>query len=200
MPRKLAHGSKIILATSNIVKKREILNLLEPYGLDIIFSDNLKPKDHEENGRTFCENALIKAQAYLSGDSPVLSDDSGLVIPALNGRPGIFSARFAEEVGGYPRVFEVLEQELSSSKDYRAYFECCLVLLWPEGHGESFSGRVEGTLVFPPRGYQGQKNYDSIFIPEGSTKTFAEMKLEEKQQISHRAQAVRKLIQYCLEP
>lgn len=183
---------KLVIATANMGKKREILNFFAPFGVEILFGDNFNPDAPEETGRTFCENALIKAHAYKHEDYPVLADDSGLVVPALDHRPGIHSHRFAEEAGGYAFAFKSLEDQLKhKSKD--AYFECCLVLLWPENTPEFFQGRVEGALVFPARGTEGH-GYDSIFQPKGLNQTFAELKIEEKQALSHRGRALQQII------
>lgn len=186
---------KIILATSNTSKKREILSLLEPLGLDIIFGDNVLVDAPEETGRTFCENALIKARAYQFDHYPVLADDSGLVIPALENRPGIHSSRFAADLGGYEMAFKRLEEQLVPAKR-QARLECCLVFLWPEGKAEFFEGQVEGTLVFPARGNFGH-GYDPVFQPNGCDKTFSEMTLEEKMNLSHRGVALQKMLKQC---
>ena len=183
---------KLVIATANLGKKKEILNVFAPYQVDILFGDNFKITPPSETGRTFCENALLKARAYQYEDFPVLADDSGLVIPALDHRPGIHSHRFAEALGGYDRAFQSLGEDLRH-KDKKAYFECCLVLLWPENTPEFFSARCDGVLSFPPRG-QGGHGYDAIFQPNGSSKTFAELTLEEKQSISHRGLALNQII------
>lgn len=187
---------KLVIATANLSKKREILNVFSPYSLEILFGDNFVTSAPEETGRTFCENALIKARAYQYEDYPVLADDSGLVVPALDHRPGIHSSRFAEEAGGYPKAFQSLEEQLKH-KDTSAYFECCLVLLWPENTPEFFTGKVSGKLVFPARGAEGH-GYDAVFQPEGFERTFAEMTLVEKQSMSHRGRALEQIVKkYC---
>lgn len=183
---------KLVIATANIGKKREILNFFEPFNVDILFGDNFHPYAPDETGRTFCENALIKARAYQYEDYPVLADDSGLVVPALEQRLGVHSRRFAEEAGGYTSAFKSIEDQLKH-KSRDAYFECCLVLLWPENTPEFFSGRIEGTLVFPARGAGGH-GYDPIFQPKGLDKTFAELSINEKQALSHRGRALQQII------
>jgi XTP/dITP diphosphohydrolase len=188
---------KLVLATTNKGKQREILDILQGFDLEIIFADNLRMTEPEETGTTFCENALIKARAYHDNTGlAVLSDDSGLVIPQLSGRPGVNSGRFATDVGGYPEAFKILQEQLGHKENVHAYFECCLTLMWPEGHTEFFNGKVEGTLVFPGQGTQGH-GYDPIFKPFGSEKTFGEMSLSEKQKLSHRGLALQKMLKAC---
>ena len=156
--------------------------------------------DPEETGSTFAENAAIKARAAAQGANlPALADDSGLEVTALNGAPGIYSARWAGEPRDFNFAMKKVESALSESgtEDFSARFVCVLCLAWPDGHVETFEGEVRGRLIFPPRGDKGF-GYDPIFIPNGYGLTFAEMDPEEKHAISHRADAFRKLIKASL--
>lgn len=188
--RKLAPG-KIVIASHNPGKVREILEMLGPYGIDPVAAAELDLPEPEETGTTFLANAELKAlqAADLTG-LPALADDSGLCVDALGGDPGIFSARWAgpdKDFGlAMARVNDALEATgPEASRD--AHFVCVLALAWPDGHVEWFEGRVDGTLVWPPRG-TGGFGYNPIFQPLGSNQTFAEMP-DAKKAISHRAEA-----------
>jgi len=188
--RKLAPG-KLVIASHNPGKVREILDMLGPYGIEPVSAAELDLPEPEETGTTFLANAELKAlqAADLTG-LPALADDSGLCVDALNGDPGIFSARWAGEGKDFKvamqRVNDALEAAgPDASRD--AHFMCVLALAWPDGHVEWFEGRVDGSLVWPPRG-TGGFGYNPIFVPEGSDQTFAEMP-DAKKAISHRARA-----------
>ena len=188
--RKLAPG-KLVIASHNPGKVREILEMLGPYGIEPVSAAELDLPEPEETGTTFLANAELKAlqAADLTG-LPALADDSGLCVDALNGDPGIFSARWAGEDKDFrvamQRVNDAIEATgPDASRD--AHFTCVLALAWPDGHVEWFEGRVDGTLVWPPRG-TGGFGYNPIFVPEGSEQTFAEMP-DAKKAISHRARA-----------
>ncbi|MFA6117147.1 MAG: RdgB/HAM1 family non-canonical purine NTP pyrophosphatase [Sphingomonas sp.] len=188
--RKLAPG-KLVIASHNPGKVREILEMLGPYGIEPVSAAELDLPEPEETGTTFLANAELKAlqAADLTG-LPALADDSGLCVEALNGDPGIFSARWASEGKDFrvamQRVNDAIEAVgPEASRD--AHFTCVLALAWPDGHVEWFEGRVDGTLVWPPRG-TGGFGYNPIFVPEGSELTFAEMP-DAKKAISHRARA-----------
>lgn len=200
--RKLAPG-KIVIATHNQGKLREIRALLEPYGMDAISAGDLELPEPEETGVTFAENALIKAHASAKGANlPALADDSGLCVTALDGAPGVYTADWAEKhafEGGPGRDWfmamgkvEGKLAEQGADIDRSAYFACTLALAWPDGHEEVFEGRCQGTLTWPPRGKTGF-GYDPIFVPAGRKETFAEIAPEEKQAMSHRADAFGKL-------
>jgi XTP/dITP diphosphohydrolase len=151
----------------------------------------------EETGTTFLENAELKARAAaLAARLPALADDSGLVVPALGGAPGVYSARWAGPEKDFRVAMERVQRELGGSPDRRACFICALAMAWPDGHVESFEGRVDGTLVWPPRGSRGF-GYDPMFLPEGGTLTFGEMEPEAKHKISHRARAFAQLTARC---
>jgi XTP/dITP diphosphohydrolase len=188
--RKLAPG-KLVIASHNPGKVREILEMLGPYGIEPVSAAELDLPEPEETGTTFLANAELKAlqAADLTG-LPALADDSGLCVDALNGDPGIFSARWAGEGKDFRVAMQRVNDALEAagpdvSRD--AHFMCVLALAWPDGHVEWFEGRVDGSLVWPPRG-TGGFGYNPIFVPEGSDQTFAEMP-DAKKAISHRARA-----------
>jgi XTP/dITP diphosphohydrolase len=201
--RKLGPG-KLVVASHNEGKVREIRALLAPYGIEPVSAAELDLPEPDEIGVNFIENADLKARqaADLSG-LPALADDSGLCVEALGDRPGIFSARWAEGVDGsrdFHRAMQRVEDELQAlgpevSRD--AHFACALAVVWPDGESEWFEGRVEGTLVWPPRG-EGGFGYDPVFLPIGRDETFGEMDQAEKHRISHRAEAFRKLVDALL--
>ncbi len=194
-------GERLVIATHNEGKLREISALLEPFGIACTGAAELDLPEPEETGVTFIDNAELKARtaADLSG-LPALADDSGLCVEALGGMPGVFSARWAEAREGnrdfalaMERVWEQVEAcGPQVSRD--AHFVCALAIAWPnDGQTESFEGRVDGQLVWPPRGDQGF-GYDPMFLPEGHERTFGEMDPDAKHGISHRARAFRKLV------
>jgi len=193
--RKLKPG-KLVIASHNQGKVREILEMLAPYGIEPVSAADLDLPEPEETGTTFLANAELKAlqAADLTG-LPALADDSGLCVDALGGEPGIFSARWAGETKDFKvamqRVNDAIEATgPDASRD--AHFICVLALAWPDGHVEWFEGRVDGTLVWPPRG-TGGFGYNPIFAPLGSDLTFAEMP-DAKKAISHRAMAFEKMM------
>jgi XTP/dITP diphosphohydrolase len=196
-----AIGPKLVIATHNEGKLREIRELIAPFGIECVGAAELDLPEPEETGTTFVDNADLKARqaADLSG-LPALADDSGLAVDALGGRPGIFSARWAEDEAGnrdWMRAMERVIQEVDATgpdASHDAHFVCALALAWPEdGQAESFEGRVDGTLVWPPRGERGF-GYDPIFLPNGRDQTFGEMEPSEKHAISHRAAAFAQLV------
>ena len=194
-------GDRLVIATHNLGKLREIAALIEPLGIACVGAEELGLPEPEEIGNTFADNADQKAReaADLSG-FPALADDSGLSVDALHGLPGIFSARWAEDSDGkrdwmraMKRVWTDIEVAgPDASRD--AHFACALSLAWPnDGQIETFEGRVDGKLVWPPRGDRGF-GYDPMFVPAGHEQTFGEMDPAEKHKISHRADAFRKLV------
>ena len=194
-------GDKLVIATHNEGKLREIRALLEPFGIHCTGAAELDLPEPEETGVTFVDNAELKARvaADLSG-LPALADDSGLCVEALGGMPGVFSARWAEAREGgrdfhlaMQRVWEQVEAcGPRVSRD--AHFVCALAIAWPnDGQAEAFEGRVDGQLVWPPRGDRGF-GYDPMFVPEGQEQTFGEMDPDEKHAMSHRARAFAKLV------
>jgi XTP/dITP diphosphohydrolase len=176
---------------------REIADLLAPYGVEAVSAGALGLPEPEETGASFRENAEIKAAASArAAQAPALADDSGLVVPALGGDPGIHSARWAGAERDFGQAMARVERALEGKADRRAYFICALCLARPDGRVEHFEGRVDGTLVWPPRGERGF-GYDPIFRPEGRHETFGEMEPHEKHAMSHRARAFAKLVETC---
>ncbi len=195
MARRLA-ASKLAIATHNPGKLVEMRDLLAPYGLATASAAELGVPEPEETGATFVANAALKAHVVSSASGlPALADDSGLVVPALGGAPGIYSARWAGPARDFSAAMARVERELLG-KDRAASFVAALALAWPDGHVECFEGEVAGHLVFPPRGARGF-GYDPIFVPAGFTETFGEMDQAAKHRMSHRAVAFRKLAAAC---
>ena len=190
-------GRKLVVATHNLGKAVEIRDLLAGRVREIEAAGELGLPSPAETGDTFEENARLKAHfaAERSG-SPALADDSGLVVSALGGAPGIYSARWAGEDRNFTRAMERVNRELAQDPDRRAAFVCVLALAWPDGHCEAFEGRVDGRVVWPPRGTRGF-GYDPMFVPDGCAETFGEMEPALKHRISHRADAFHKLIAAC---
>jgi len=187
-------NKRLVIATHNNGKLREFTALLSLYIRDITSAGALGLPEPEETGATFAENAALKARAAATlPDDVVLADDSGLCVTALGGQPGIFSARWGGPTRDFAFAMQRIQNELGDHPDRSATFECVLALAWPDGHIELFEGRVQGTLVWPPRGTQGH-GYDPIFVPQGHDRTFAEMAPEEKNALSHRGVALHKLI------
>ena len=200
--------ARIVAATYNPGKLREIRELLVPYRIAAVGAAELGLGEPEETGFTFGENAALKAEtaARASGE-PALADDSGLCVEALDGAPGIYSARWAGEAKDFDAAMRRVEAELRAAqapKPWRAHFISALALAWPEGRVDAFEGRVDGELVFPPRGTAGF-GYDPIFRPDGHDRTFGEMTAEEKHglpadgslALSHRARAFQKFARAC---
>jgi XTP/dITP diphosphohydrolase len=195
--RRLDKG-RLVLASHNQGKLREIAALLQPHGIETLSSAALGLSEPEETGATFEANAELKAcAAAASSGLPALADDSGLVVPALGGEPGIYSARWAGTGKDFRIAMEKVEARLLGKTDRSAFFVAVLTLAWPDGHVESFRGEVHGRLVWPPRGDKGF-GYDPIFVADGERETFGEMAPVKKHGISHRAVAFAKLVTTCL--
>jgi XTP/dITP diphosphohydrolase len=192
--------AKIVIATHNPGKLREIRAMLAPLGIRCVGAEELDLPEPEETGVTFVDNAELKARqaADLSG-LPALADDSGLSVDALHGSPGIYSARWAEDGDGsrdFGRAMERVWREVELTgpdAGHDAHFVCALSLAWPDGAIESFEGRCDGTLVWPPRGDRGF-GYDPMFVKAGMDQSFGEIDQAEKHRISHRADAFAKLV------
>ena len=195
-----AIGPKLIIATHNAGKLREIRALLAPHGIECVSAADLDLPEPEETGNNFVDNAELKAReaADLSG-LPALADDSGLSVDALHGNPGIFSARWAEDEAGnrdFGRAMDRVWREVEAAGEdagHDAHFVCALSLAWPDGSIETFEGKVHGSLVWPPRGERGF-GYDPMFVASGMNETFAEIDPAEKHAISHRAEAFKLLV------
>jgi len=189
-----------VIATHNKGKLAEITDLLRPFRIETVSAGALGLDEPEETGTTFEANASLKASlAADMSQLPALADDSGLVVPALDGEPGVYSARWAGPTKDFSLAMGKVEERLAGKSDRRAYFVAVLALAWPDGHLEVFRGEAHGTLVWPPRGSRGF-GYDPMFLPEGSTLTFGELDPSRKHAVSHRAQAFRKLVAACFAP
>jgi len=196
---RIFQGGRLVIASHNSGKVREIIELLAPFGVEIISASHLSLPEPEETGKTFLENACIKAHSAAQiSKFPALADDSGLEVAALGGKPGVFSARWGGAGGDFSGAMEKVERALSGHEDRSARFVCVLALCWPDGHQETFEGFVRGHISWPPRGTYGF-GYDPIFIPDGYDVTFGEMEPKNKHAISHRADAFNKLVKACFE-
>ena len=203
MTRRIGSGS-LVIATHNAGKLKEISALLDPYGVKCISAGSLGLPEPPETGTTFVQNALLKARAAAEASGlPALADDSGLSVDALDGRPGVYTADWAERqhFEGEPgrdwymamgKVEGMLQQK-GADVDRSCAFHCVLALAWPDGEQAVYEGTAPGTLTWPPRGEMGF-GYDPVFVPEGREQTFAEIAPEEKHAISHRADAFAKLV------
>ena len=198
-------GPELIIASHNPGKVREIGTLLAPFGVAVVSAGDLGLAEPAETGATFAENAKLKAEAAArAGGMPALADDSGLAVTALDGAPGIYSARWAGPDKDFAQAMTTVEERLRGAADRTARFVCALALGWPDG-GETavFEGTVAGEIVWPPRGDRGF-GYDPIFVPEafiaqGRDETFAEIEAPEKHAMSHRAHAFRQLVDACFK-
>ena len=197
MPNRLDRGARLVVASHNPGKVVEIDDFMVPYGIATLGAAALSLPEPEETGTTFEANAELKARAAAEASGLVaIADDSGLVVPALGGAPGIYSARWAGPGKDFRPAMARVERELGQ-KHRRAHFVAVLALAWPDRHIEMFRGEAHGALTFPPRGERGF-GYDPIFVPDGYDETFGEMGPELKQLISHRARAFAKLAAACL--
>jgi XTP/dITP diphosphohydrolase len=196
MARKIRPGERLVIASHNPGKVVEIAALLAPYRVETIGAGALGLAEPEETETTFEGNAALKAYpAAKASGVPSLADDSGLVVPALGGAPGIYSARWAGPTKDFRVAMERVQRELGD-KDRSAHFVAVLALAWPDGETGLFRGEVYGRLTWPPRGERGF-GYDPIFIPDGSDQTFGEIDPDLKHRISHRARAFAKLVSAC---
>ncbi|MEO9515001.1 MAG: RdgB/HAM1 family non-canonical purine NTP pyrophosphatase [Paracoccaceae bacterium] len=201
MTRKF-EGDRILIATHNAGKLEEMGQLFAPYGVSVVGAAEMNLDEPEETETTFVGNARIKARAAVDATGlPALADDSGIEIDALNGAPGVYTADWAETPNGRDFMMAMTRayDELTTSKapkPWTARFCATLVLIWPDGHEEIFAGAAPGSLVWPVRGQLGH-GYDPMFIPNGHDRTFAEMNADEKNALSHRADAFAKLIRGC---
>lgn len=203
---------KLVIATHNPGKLAEMKELLAPHGIEVVSAGELDLPEPEETGNDFRSNAAIKAIAAAQATKlPAFADDSGIVVDALDGAPGIFSARWAgpnkDFAAAMAQIERLLQERGATTPDKRkAHFVSALCVAWPDGHLEEVDARVDGTLVWPPRGTAGF-GYDPMFLPDGYNRTFGEMESIEKHGLpplglglSHRARAFVKLAEICLEP
>ena len=209
MAQRRLHG-KVVIATHNNGKLVEMRDLLAPFGLQAVSAAELSLPEPEETGVSFAENAAIKARAASEATGlPAFADDSGICIEALGGEPGIYSARWAGPEKDFDRAMRHIEELLQANgavapDQRKAWFVSALTVAWPDGHLAEVEGRVDGTLVWPPRGPAGF-GYDPMFLPEGETRTFGEMSREEKhglpplgRGLSHRSRAFVALVDQVL--
>jgi XTP/dITP diphosphohydrolase len=212
-PKGAAHrrlAGRLVIATHNPGKLKEMRELLMPYGIEAVSAGELGLAEPAESGTSFKENARIKASAAATAAGlPAFADDSGLTVDALDGDPGIYSARWAGPEKDFRHAMQTVEDKLrergaQERSQRNAHFVSALCLAWPDGHVEEFEGKVDGTLVWPPRGARGF-GYDPMFLPSGHTRTFGEMTNVEKhglpprgKGLSHRARAFLKLAEACL--
>ena len=197
----LNRGDRLVIASHNQGKVIEIADLLRPLAVDIVSARDLELVEPEETGKTFIENAVLKAElAARAAQLPSLADDSGLVVNALGGAPGIYSARWAGPEKNFDHAMRRVSEALliAGNSDKSCSFVCALALAWPDGYTESFEGRVDGTITWPPKGKNGF-GYDSIFTPLGRLQTFGEMDPADKHAMSHRADAFAQLLRSCLQ-
>lgn len=192
-------SSKLLLASNNPGKVNEIKLLLSPFNIEIISITDLNVEEPEETGLTFIDNAKLKAEYYGKiCNIPALADDSGISIEALDGFPGIYSARIAGPNKQFNQAFDLIKQKLIEKNlvTSPAHFTCALTLWWPDGHFEIFEEHLNGSISFPAAGKHGF-GYAPIFTPNGYDKTFAQIEDDEKNKISHRAKAFNKLVKNC---
>ncbi len=190
---------KLVIASHNPGKVREISGLLQGFGVDVVSAGDLGLPEPVEDGESFIANAEIKARAAATGSGlPALADDSGLCVHGLGGDPGIYSARWAGPDKDFTLAMKTVNEKLGDQKDRTAHFIAALALAWPDGHLEVFEGRVDGTLVWPPSGHNGF-GYDAMFRPDGHQITFGNFDPADKHNISHRADAFRQLVAACFQ-
>ena len=192
--RALAPGSRLVLASHNRGKLKELAPLLAPLRLELMSAADLGLPEPAETEADFVGNARLKALAAArAADLPALADDSGFSVAALGGAPGVYSARWAGPARDFAAAMRRVHDEVGEAADRRAWFSCALCVAWPDGETATFLGRAEGNFVWPPRGEHGF-GYDPVFVPLGGTRTYGEMLAEEKDTASHRARAMAQLL------
>lgn len=197
MARKLARGERLVLASHNPGKLREIEALVRPLGIEVVSAGTLGLPEPAEDAPDFAGNARIKALAAATASGlPALSDDSGFCVAALGGEPGVLSARWAGPDKDFAAAMTAVYRKMEASEDRRAWFIAALCLAWPDRHTETFLGRIDGTVAWPPRGDKGF-GYDPMFVPAGDSLTFGEMDPEAKHAVSHRARAFAQMLRAC---
>jgi XTP/dITP diphosphohydrolase len=197
MGRRLAPGTRLVLASHNPGKLREIADLVRPHGIEVVSAGDLGLPEPDETAPDFAGNARIKALAAATATGlPALADDSGFCVAALGGAPGVYSARWAGPAKDFAQAMTLVHDRMGDAADRRAWFVAALCLAWPDGHTETFLGRVEGATVWPPRGERGF-GYDPMFLPAGASETFGEMDPQAKHAVSHRARAFAQVIAAC---
>jgi XTP/dITP diphosphohydrolase len=198
MVRRLAAGTRLVLASHNPGKLAELADLLQPYAVAVVSAAELGLAEPAEDAPDFAGNARIKALAATRASGlPALADDSGFCVAALRGAPGAHSARWAGPGKDFAAAMARVHRETGDASDRRAWFVAALCLAWPDGHTETFVGRVDGAAIWPPRGDNGF-GYDPMFLPSGDTRTFGELDPAEKHTVSHRARAFAQFLIACL--
>jgi XTP/dITP diphosphohydrolase len=206
MPRRLIRGARLVLASHNPGKLHELVTMVSPHGIEVVSAAALNLPEPDETEPDFAGNARLKALAAAhAAKLPALADDSGFCVAALDGAPGVQSARWAGAAKDFSQAMARVQAEAArvhaeagDGRDRRAWFVSVLCLAWPDGHCETFEGRVEGAYVWPPRGGKGF-GYDPMFIPAGGHETYGEMDQREKAATSHRARAFAKLLAACFD-
>lgn len=197
MGRRIARGETLVLASHNAGKLREIEALMRPLGINVVSAGALGLPEPEENAPDFHGNAVIKAvTAATASGKPALSDDSGFCVAALGGEPGVLSARWAGPSKDFAAAMARVREKIGDNPDKRAWFIAALCLAWPDGHTETFIGRIDGAVVWPPKGDRGF-GYDPMFVPAGGALTFGEMEPDQKHAVSHRARAFAQVMASC---
>jgi len=200
MPRGLVRGERIVLATHNAGKVREVSALVAPHGIAVVSAGELGLPEPAETETSFLGNARIKALAAATASGlPALSDDSGFSVASLGGAPGVYTADWAIQPDGTRDYAAAMRKVMEAALDFEdrgAWFTCALVLAWPDGHVEGFEGKAPGSWVWPPRGANGF-GYDPVFVPAGGTQSFGEMAPDAKHAISHRARAFAQMLAAC---
>jgi XTP/dITP diphosphohydrolase len=198
MARRLVSGTRLLLASHNRGKLREIAELMAPHGVETLSAADLGLPEPEETAPDFAGNARLKAVAAATASGfSALADDSGFCVAALGGQPGIYSARWAGPEKDFSAAMARVHTELGENPDHRAWFVCALCLAWPDGETATFQGRAEGNFTWPPRGTHGF-GYDPVFVPLGGALTYGEMPPAEKHASSHRARAMAQMAAACL--
>lgn len=198
MTRRLLPGARLVVATHNPGKLAEFRDLLAPRGVETASAGALGLPEPAEDAPDFLGNARTKARAAsVAAGSPALADDSGFCVAALGGAPGVHSARWGGPGKDFAAAMARVHREMAGTADRRAWFVCVLCLAWPDGHTASFMGRVDGEVVWPPRG-TGGFGYEPVFAPAGGARTYAEMERAQKHATSHRARAMAQLSLACL--
>jgi XTP/dITP diphosphohydrolase len=199
MARRIARGEKLVLASHNPGKSRELAALLAPHGVEVLAAAALGLPEPQETAADFAGNARLKAWAAARASGlPALADDSGFCVAALGGAPGVESARWAGAAKNFSAAMARVHREAGDATDRRAWFVCALCVAWPDGNAETFEGRVDGEFVWPPRGERGF-GYDPMFVPNGAAETYGEMDPAVKATSSHRARAFAKLLATCFD-
>jgi XTP/dITP diphosphohydrolase len=200
MSRRLSGGDRLVLASHNRGKLREIAELVAPFGVEAVSALDLGLAEPEETEADFAGNARLKAVAAASAAGlPALADDSGFCLAALGGAPGVHSARWAGPGKDFAVAMQRVHDELAGTADRRAWFVCALCLAWPDGAAATYLGRVDGGFVWPPRGSLGF-GYDPVFVPAGAARSYGEIDPAEKHASSHRARAMEQLVAACFSP